>query len=440
MAKESTKEHSHENHVDLGQNNIDHYLMQTKVTGMAALVFLFIGLLASGLFFEIDFFKDSYLSDLHDRGFFSYLVYTIQITSFLSCCCLVTYRYYSFLYNKSINNESNMFIFSRNFKILIIELIITLFMPIPYIDFTVQNFNYEEEIITFYTLNQIQCLMMSTRLFIICNIILKNLPHSSVRMNRILKICNIEESLLFIVKCLIKKKPYEFFIVCLIGSLFIFTYVIRICELPLVVKLENSSFQSYLTTLWMVMITMTTVGYGDYNPKTIPGRAFGFILCIWGVFLLSMIVIILFNSLELSFEEKQALLIFNKLEAKKPLADCAARLIAETWKLRKSGDNDPKKIFEIKQEFKHLQKQLKKVDSTQYDHFFEQLNIYFENINNNIQKLSQIQITLLALKTEFDDINSALDKNYSYEQERVSEISEKDDEDDIDIPFIKKIE
>jgi len=52
------------------------------------------------------------------------------------------------------------------------------------------------------------------------------------------------------------------------------------------------------------MITMTTVGYGDYNPKTLPGRMIGFILCIWGIFLMSTIVIILFQSLELKYEEK----------------------------------------------------------------------------------------------------------------------------------------
>jgi len=54
----------------------------------------------------------------------------------------------------------------------------------------------------------------------------------------------------------------------------------------------------------MVMITMTTVGYGDFNPKTIPGRCFCFLMCIFGIFMMSIIVIILFQSLELSYEEK----------------------------------------------------------------------------------------------------------------------------------------
>lgn len=438
MTKITDKEKKMDLYNELSQNNIDDYLMHSKVTGMGASVFLFIGFLVSILFYEIDFFKDSYLSNLFEKMFLDYLTYMIYFTTVFAFFNLILYRYYSFLYNRSINNDSDMFLFSKNFRLMVIELLVTIFMPIPHINFTIQNFNYEEEIITFYTLNQIQCLFMSIRLFVVINIILKNLSYSSVRMNRILKISNIEESVLFIVKCLIKKRPYQFFAVCLIGSMLIFTYAIRICELPLVVKLDNSSFQSYITTLWMIMITMTTVGYGDYNPKTIPGRSLGFILSIWGVFLLSMIVIILFNSLELSFEEKQALLIFNRLETKKPLGDCAAKLIAETWKLRRNNKTDPQKIFEIKQEFKALQKQLKKVDSTQYDHFFEQLNIYFENINNNIQKLSQIQISLMALKNEFNDINNALNDDESYEEEKISQITEKNGEDEWDTPQTNK--
>ncbi len=69
----------------------------------------------------------------------------------------------------------------------------------------------------------------------------------------------------------------------------------------------------------MVVITMTTVGYGDYNPKTIPGRTIGFVLCIWGIFIMSLIVIILLGSSELEFEEKEALYIFNKLQKQEKL-------------------------------------------------------------------------------------------------------------------------
>jgi Ion channel len=59
---------------------------------------------------------------------------------------------------------------------------------------------------------------------------------------------------------------------------------------------------------------MTTVGYGDVTPITIPGRTLAFLLCIWGVFLVSLMVLTLFETLKLSEEEKRALAVFDKLE------------------------------------------------------------------------------------------------------------------------------
>ena len=42
---------------------------------------------------------------------------------------------------------------------------------------------------------------------------------------------------------------------------------------------------------------MTTVGYGDIFPMTNPGRLIAFFICIWGVSLVSMMVVALTNVL-----------------------------------------------------------------------------------------------------------------------------------------------
>lgn len=48
---------------------------------------------------------------------------------------------------------------------------------------------------------------------------------------------------------------------------------------------------------------MTTVGYGDYTPETVAGRFFSFIICIWGLFFISMGFASLINLLKLSLNE-----------------------------------------------------------------------------------------------------------------------------------------
>lgn len=50
---------------------------------------------------------------------------------------------------------------------------------------------------------------------------------------------------------------------------------------------------------------MTTVGYGDYFPATLPGRLVIFVTAIWGVFLVSMMVVALNNTLKMEISESK---------------------------------------------------------------------------------------------------------------------------------------
>ena len=66
-------------------------------------------------------------------------------------------------------------------------------------------------------------------------------------------------------------------------------------------------FGYYWNCIWCIIITMTTVGYGnifyvkftgDYFPASLPGRVIMFITSIWGVFIVSMMVVALTNTLQ----------------------------------------------------------------------------------------------------------------------------------------------
>lgn len=57
---------------------------------------------------------------------------------------------------------------------------------------------------------------------------------------------------------------------------------------------------------WFNIITMTTVGYGDFVPKTHIGRGIAMLACFWGNFVLSLFVSTLSNSLSMTKGEKEA--------------------------------------------------------------------------------------------------------------------------------------
>jgi len=61
---------------------------------------------------------------------------------------------------------------------------------------------------------------------------------------------------------------------------------------------------------------MTTVGYGDFYPKTNVGRAVGIICSFWGVFIVSLFVVSLTNMLEFDSPETKAYMLLFRLKAK----------------------------------------------------------------------------------------------------------------------------
>ena len=55
----------------------------------------------------------------------------------------------------------------------------------------------------------------------------------------------------------------------------------------------DENFKNLTTSMWNVIITLTTVGYGDYYPVTNLGRLIGIITAFWGVFFVSLFVVAL---------------------------------------------------------------------------------------------------------------------------------------------------
>jgi hypothetical protein len=91
---------------------------------------------------------------------------------------------------------------------------------------------------------------------------------------------------------------------------------------------DGMDFESLENSIWVVWITMTTVGYGDFYPRTLYGRILTIIISIWGIFIVSMMVVVLSNFLSLDISEKRALLVLNRLEFRKELERKAAFLLS----------------------------------------------------------------------------------------------------------------
>jgi voltage-gated potassium channel Kch len=59
----------------------------------------------------------------------------------------------------------------------------------------------------------------------------------------------------------------------------------------------------YFNCWWEVLMTITTVGYGDIMPFTTIGRLIIMVAAIWGAFLMSLMVVVLESIFNLPINE-----------------------------------------------------------------------------------------------------------------------------------------
>lgn len=59
------------------------------------------------------------------------------------------------------------------------------------------------------------------------------------------------------------------------------------------------NIEKFENAIWLTIITMTTVGFGDLFPRTILGRGIDVLLVIWGTFIVSLMVVVLTNTLNM---------------------------------------------------------------------------------------------------------------------------------------------
>jgi voltage-gated potassium channel Kch len=88
--------------------------------------------------------------------------------------------------------------------------------------------------------------------------------------------------------------------------------MLRIYERPLS-DVSGHNFNKYATSVWNIVVTMSTVGYGDVFPKTRFGRILGAFLCVWGVVVESMFVVTLSQFLEFTPPQKNSYTLLQRL-------------------------------------------------------------------------------------------------------------------------------
>lgn len=93
----------------------------------------------------------------------------------------------------------------------------------------------------------------------------------------------------------------------LIASLFIIAYLLRVFEIVYYRAIGYNDFEQFYSSIWAVVITMGTVGFGDIVPVSHIGRFIMMVTTVWGTFIFTLVIVAFGSMFNLSPHQKKAM-------------------------------------------------------------------------------------------------------------------------------------
>jgi hypothetical protein len=147
----------------------------------------------------------------------------------------------------------------------------------------------------------------------------------SSRADRICKMMSRRLDLLFAFRALFIRHTaivliFAFLIICSV-----FAYMLKIISEPIKFTSEKTFFNNFGNCFWYVLITMTTVGYGDMYPKTTLQRIICCFIAFSGIVVIALFVSFFQERLNLSFQEKNSLNFLKRVDDKEKMMQISAK-------------------------------------------------------------------------------------------------------------------
>jgi len=100
---------------------------------------------------------------------------------------------------------------------------------------------------------------------------------------------------------------------------------------------STDGVSAFLDTLWLVPITFTTIGYGDFYPRSHIGRLWCIWLALLGCVATAILVNIMTDTLGMTRRERLLFRVLNNDNLRNSLKEKAAIVLQRTWRAHKKG-------------------------------------------------------------------------------------------------------
>jgi len=259
---------------------------------------------------KIILIKDSYVSDPHTNVMRVVIIAIIGLNEIL-----LFFRYLTklkLLQERYLACDSdNIFSTGLWWKFIIEFIILGICIP-PYVDGTIKG-NMIEGTFT-YSYDSLINLFQIFKLYYFIRIYGNFSIWTSEKIKRIGLEYNYHIGGRFAIKAQLVRSPLISILIILSVSVGIFTFMFRIFEYgyigladdKIIKAIEKPDYENYADSVWVIIITMMTVGYGDIYPETHLGRMVAFLSTLIGMLIISLLVVTLSRVVEFTPDEKIA--------------------------------------------------------------------------------------------------------------------------------------
>jgi len=176
-------------------------------------------------------------------------------------------------------------------------------------------------------------LITFVRLYHIVKYMREHHPMRYHRMTEILKtVASVKLSSTFLLKSYFLKKPLPMLMALYFFNLFAVGYIVFALER------SHGTCMLYKDVVWMIGVTITNLGFGDFTPSSLVSRCMICMLSLFGIFQTALIVGVLSEALVIPPDEKRILASVEKQRADQIRRHAAAKLIQATWRQHRIRD------------------------------------------------------------------------------------------------------
>merc|ERR1711871_1251909 len=211
----------------------------------------------------------------------------------------------------------------------LLEFVILAFHSPPYTFREVSVYNHAGDLSgtkVFYSLDSIFTVFMWIRFYLLLRVMRYNSIFAMDVSQVFARINNVDLSTFFAVKMMVKRRPMSAFVILFTFFVLWFAFAIMVFE-----RVGHDKFNNFYNDLWLTLVTMTTVGYGDMYPVSDMGRAFTIFAVVASFLLISLLVIGVSSNFEMSKIEEETVSRIIKVDSELAVMRAAVELIGSFW-------------------------------------------------------------------------------------------------------------